>query len=220
MIEDFNSIEVNSMFDFKKSPICVYYPQMKMSYYEKDKSFPTNIKRMRSILKYHKEDRGVIHTGSYSLMELIVNNSGSDRLIPYYNSKQKKEAIEQLEKSKDGILIGPSILEGVDLKNDLSRFQIFFKVPYLSLGDEFVKKKMDKYPGWYQWCAVINSIQGLGRSIRNKNDYAKSYMLDGCYNDLLIGKKLFPDYILDRINIVDDVRKKITKINRKKPFIG
>jgi len=220
MIKDYDSIEVESLFDFKKSPICVYYPQMKMTYREKDASFPTNLDRMHNILNYHKNDRGIIHSGSYSLTQLIIDNTKSDRLIPYFSSSQKPEALEKLEKSKNGILIGPSILEGVDLKDDLSRFQIFFKVPYMSLGDEFVKKKMNKYPEWYQWNAIINAIQGIGRSIRNNNDYAKTYLIDGSFNDLIIGKSLFPDYILDRIHIVDDARKKVTKVNRKKSFIG
>jgi len=219
MILDYESIEVESKFDFKKSPICIYYPQMKMSYWEKDASFPTNLKRMENILKYHKNDRGIIHSGSYNLTQLIVDNTTSDRLIPYFSSSQKEDALKKLEESENGVLIGPSILEGVDLKDDLSRFQIFFKVPYLSLGDEFVKKKMNKHPDWYQWCAVINAIQGIGRSIRNNKDYAKTYLIDGNFNDLLIGKEIFPDYILDRIHIVDDVRKKVTKINRNKAFI-
>lgn len=220
MIKDFDSIEVESLFDFSKSPICVYYPQMKMSYREKDTSFPTNLERMHTILRYHKNERGIIHSGSYGLTQLIIDNAKTDRLIPYFSSAQKEEALQKLKKSKNGVLIGPSILEGVDLKDDLSRFQIFFKVPYMSLSDEFVKKKMDKYPEWYQWNAVINAIQGIGRSIRNNKDFAKTYLIDGNFNDLLIGKKLFPDYILDRLHIVDDARKKITKINRKKPFIG
>ena len=219
MILDYDSIEVESKFDFKKSPICIYYPQMKMSYWEKDASFPTNLGRMHTILKYHKNERGIIHSGSYNLTQLIIDNTTSDRLIPYFSSGQKEEALKKLAKSKNGVLIGPSILEGVDLKDDLSRFQIFFKVPYLSLGDEFVKKKMNKHPNWYQWSAVINIIQGTGRSIRNNKDYAKTYLIDGNFNDLIIGKEIFPDYILDRIHIVDDVRKKITKINRNKAFI-
>lgn len=220
MIPDYDSIEVESLFDFKKSPICIYYPQMKMSYREKEMSFPTNLDRMHTILKYHKNERGIIHSGSYSLTQLIIDNTRSDRLIPYFSSRQKEEALKKLEESENGVLIGPSILEGVDLKDDLSRFQIFFKVPYMSLSDEFVKKKMNKYPEWYTWQAVINAIQGMGRSIRNNRDFAKTYLIDGNFNDLLIGKDLFPDYILDRLHIVDDARKKITKINRKKPLIG
>lgn len=213
MIKDYDFIEVESKFDFSKSPIAIYYPTMKMSYHEKDNSFPFNMKRMEKILKSHKNDKGIIHSGSYSLTEMIVNNTKSDRLIPYYSSAQKDNALKKLEESTNGIIIGPSLLEGVDLKNDLSRFQIFFKVPYMSLGDVFVKKKMNKYPEWYQWETVIKIIQGLGRSIRNNKDHAKSYLIDGNFNNLIISKKLFPKYILDRLHIIDEDRKKITKFN-------
>lgn len=197
-----------------------HFPAYKMSYREKEASFPLNLNRMKTILNYHKNDRGIIHSGSYELTKMIIDNFDSDRLIPYFGSEQKREALKKLEESDNGILIGPSILAGIDLYDDLSRFQIFFKIPYMSLSDSFVKKKMEKHQDWYKWNAVINIIQGIGRSIRHKNDYSKTYVLDACFNSDFISGKVFPEYITKRINIVDDQRKKITKLNINEPLIG
>ena len=39
--------------------------------------------------------------------------------------------------------------EGIDLKDDLSRFQIITKVPYPNLGDERIKIRCNKDYIWY-----------------------------------------------------------------------
>ena len=93
--------------------------------------------------------------------------------------------MEQMKMSKDKILMGPSLLEGLDLKNDWSRFQVFAKVPYLSLGDRFVKAKLSLNPGWYRWKAILNILQGIGRSIRTESDWAVTYILDASLSDLM-----------------------------------
>ena len=48
---------------------------------------------------------------------------------------------EHLVSKDPTILVSPSLMEGIDLVDDLSRFQIIVKVPYASLGDKHVKKK-------------------------------------------------------------------------------
>jgi len=40
------------------------------------------------------------------------------------------------------VLISPSMMEGVDLADDMSRFQILCKVPFPYLGDAAIKKRM------------------------------------------------------------------------------
>ena len=74
------------------------------------------------------------------------------------------------------------------------------KVPYLSLGDKLVAAKMKNSQLWYSNQTVINLQQGFGRGIRNPNDWCISYVLDGCFSDLLrFNSHLFDREILDRI---------------------
>ena len=68
--------------------------------------------------------------------------------------------------------------EGVDLKGELSRFQILCKIPYPYLGDKLIRKKMNKWKWWYPLQTAKTIIQAVGRSIRNKDDYATTYILD------------------------------------------
>ena len=81
---------------------------------------------------------------------------------------------------------GASIKDGVDLKGDLCRFQIVFKVPYPQLNEQ-VKYRKSLDPSWYYYQAVMAIMQAYGRGIRDKDDYCDMYIIDSNF------KKLF-DY--------------------------
>ena len=68
--------------------------------------------------------------------------------------------------------------EGVDLYDDLSRFQIICKTPFPYLGDPVVRKRMKKWNWWYPYMTAKTIIQSIGRSIRNKDDHCITYILD------------------------------------------
>ena len=86
--------------------------------------------------------------------------------------------------SKDTIIIGPSLAEGIDLPDDLCRFIIILKVPYPTLTSKLVKAKMKLFPNWYASTTSNIIIQGIGRGNRNKTDYCQTFILDGCFKRL------------------------------------
>jgi Rad3-related DNA helicase len=123
----------------------------------------------------------------------------------YEGTEEKRKVLEMLKKDTSKVLMGPSLLEGLDLKDDWSRLQIFAKVPYLSLADKFVKAKLAINPDWYTWCAIKNVLQGTGRSIRNDSDWAVTYILDGSLADLIHKKRsAFPPEFMKRIVVMPD----------------
>ena len=70
----------------------------------------------------------------------------------------------------------------------MSRFQIIVKAPFAPLNDQRTKAKretLDHGKYWYNLLACQKLVQGCGRSIRNKNDYAVTYLLDKKIQDLL-----------------------------------
>ena len=67
---------------------------------------------------------------------------------------------------------------GLDLKDDLCRFQIIIKVPYPYLGDRWINEKRRINGQWYIWQTALRLVQGYGKSIRSKADYAVTYVLD------------------------------------------
>ena len=83
--------------------------------------------------------------------------------------------------------------EGVDLKGELSKFQILCKIPFPFLGDKVVKKKMSKWDWWYNTQTIRTIIQSVGRSIRSETDTAVTYILDSDWNRIKSKKDMFPD---------------------------
>ena len=91
------------------------------------------------------------------------------------------------------VLLSPSMQEGVDLKGDLSRFQILCKVPYPYLGDKLVKKRMNRWQWWYPLQTAKTIVQSVGRSVRSDTDSAVTYILDSDWERFYSrNKALFP----------------------------
>ena len=99
---------------------------------------------------------------------------------------------------KDTVLVSPSMLEGVDLKDDLARFQIMLKLPYARL-DDYTKKMMKIYEGYYEADVIMNIMQSYGRAIRTESDHAIFYILDGAFSRLLKNKKAMPTYLTEAL---------------------
>lgn len=177
---------MESTFDFSNSPI-YYYPRNRMSYSQKEKNFPWLVSKIEEILLQHSGEKGIIHSGSYDTSSKVFNAINLDlkkRLIVYSNSKEKTTAITNFEESTQGVLMGSTLLEGLDLIDEKSRFQIFLKVPYPNLSDKFVQAKFKYQEEWYSWKTSILILQGVGRSVRSEKDFAVTYFLDGCLSDL------------------------------------
>jgi Rad3-related DNA helicase len=190
---------MQSTFDFSKSPIYVYMTKS-MSFKNKEASFPWVIGKIDEIIKSHEGLNGIIHSGSYANSKKIYEGlKDNSRIIMYNGSDEKKESLFDFSGTAGKILMGPSILEGIDLYDDKSRFQIFAKVPYASLGDKFVSTKMKIDPEWYSFQAILHMLQGVGRSVRNEQDWAETFILDSDVMILLRKyKKHFPQDFLDR----------------------
>ena len=204
---DARYFRMDSHFDYTKSPI-YYYPQHKMSFAHREKTLPWLGKKINEIITNHPDDSGIIHSGSYENTSKIfacLNDTNKKRVLVYQGSQEKELALQQFLADKNKILMGPSILEGLDLAADKSRFQVFAKVPFPSLGDKFVKAKMNYQPDWYSWKTCCSILQGVGRSVRSKDDWAITYFLDGCLKDLFrYNRKNFPPEFLNRIKIEND----------------
>jgi len=195
-------IKLESQFNFEKSPI-YYYNTHRMSYKHIESNLPWLMNKVNEIIEKHKGESGLIHSASYDLSMKIFNGlttKNRSRVLIYNGTEEKRNFLEDLKKNKDKILMGPSLLEGIDMKDDFSRFIIFAKTPYLSLADRFVKTKMKINPDWYSWKTSINIIQGIGRGVRNEKDYCIIYYLDATLSDLIFqNRKFFPKEFIKRI---------------------
>lgn len=99
-----------------------------------------------------------------------------------------------------GVFVHNSALEGLDLVEDMSRFQFFPKIPYPSLGDAWTRTKLEKDPNWYSRETIIKLVQGSGRSIRSADDYAYTFILDSNFKRLWDDHKdMFPYWFIPSV---------------------
>ena len=152
-------------------------------------SMPNIARTVDNIMSMHKHEKGIIHTTSYSQLQFIKDNIGKEnagRLIETGSSLDRSEVLEKHYSSKKPtVLISPSLHLGVDLKDDLSRFQVIVKVPYPDLTDKKIAAMKERDQKWYAWNTVLRLVQAYGRSVRSKDDHATTYILDSSISYLL-----------------------------------
>lgn len=178
--------KIESHFKWERSPI-IFYPGKKMSARFLTDNMDWAVKRVVEILKTHSTESGIIHTGSYELGQKVWKNLPKElrkRVLLYKGSDEKEKMLKKMKKTRGLVAMGPSLLEGLNLVDDLSRFQIFLKVPYPHLGDKYVAAKLNYSQKWYNWKTSVSVLQGVGRSIRTPEDWAVTYLIDGCFSDL------------------------------------
>ncbi|HXG07119.1 MAG TPA: helicase C-terminal domain-containing protein, partial [Nitrososphaera sp.] len=170
-----------------------------------NESMPKIIEAVDEIMSRHKADKGIIHTTSYFQLQQIKENiskENADRLVETGSNLDRSEVLERhFTSKKPTVLISPSLHLGLDLKDDLSRFQIIVKVPYPDLTDKKIAAKKERDPRWYTWQTVLRLVQAYGRSIRSKDDYATTYILDSSISYLLKSSRdLIPKWFTEAID--------------------
>lgn len=164
----------------------------------KEKYLKDSIEVIDKIIDSHPNMKGIIHTSNYNDADYIYQHSKHSNKILVHDSKDRNLVINRFINSTDKILCSPSCYEGLDLKDDLARFQIIFKIPWGNLGDKLVKKRMEKDKNWYVNLTAIQFCQAVGRAIRSKNDWANTFILDQSF-ERLKNSKYLTDYIKESI---------------------
>ena len=180
-IEEAAFVSIPSPFSIKHRPI-FFCPIGKMTQKEIDRSLPKLAEAISSIMKQHKDEKGIIHAHSYKIAKYLKENIRSSRILIHDASNRDEVLKKHLSSENPTILLSPSMTEGVDLQQESSRFQIVCKVPYPYLGDKLVKKRMNKWDWWYPLQTAKTIVQSVGRSIRSSEDYAVTYILDENWN--------------------------------------
>jgi ATP-dependent DNA helicase DinG len=186
-------------FDAQKRPV-IYVKFGKMSYYEKKETFSRAVPIINKILEKNQEHKGIIHTSNYELSKWTQSSIKNKRLIFHDSATREKSLSDHLTSKLETVIVSPSMINGVDLKDDLSRFQIILKVPFPNLVSTKIKRRLETKPEWYNWKALIDLLQAYGRSIRNDEDWAETYILDECFDQILNNKKV-PQYFLEALKI-------------------
>ena len=156
----------------------------KLNYRSTEDDYNTVYQKIKEIIQCYNTEKGLILTTTKKHCKDISDKLGRRIVIAHEGVQGKREKILENHKNtkKPDILVSPSFWYGIDLKDDLSRFQIILKTPYPSMADKRTRVKSERDPLWYQHKALEKLLQGFGRSIRSENDYAETHVLDeSCY---------------------------------------
>lgn len=181
--EELGWFSCNSPFPLSNRPIYNFWRMGAQSINFNNEKFEMKnlILRVAEVLDKHPNEKGIIHTHTYRYANEIYQNLytkyGSRLLFPK-TAREQKDILERHARSKNTVLISPSMTEGVDLKDELCRFVALCKVPYLPMNDPVVIARKDANPEWYAYKSAMTIVQAPGRGVRSESDHAITYLLD------------------------------------------
>lgn len=167
-----------------------------MSFRHIDRNLPSMVDKIEDILDRFPNTKGIIQTHSEKIAKYIQENLKNERLTFNKDFPTPQEMLEFHSMKDASVIVASGLREGIDLYGDLSQLQIFCKVPYPSLADKQVKRRMEIDKRWYGFLTTMSFVQALGRSIRSSDDKAVTYLLDGDFKRFYgMCKQYFPTHI-------------------------
>jgi len=178
--DDFEFFEISSSFDPKKSPI-LCSKKYNLSFKTMEQFLPKIIESAISVCETHANEKGVIHCHSNRILQEVRRQIGDDPRYLFREPGVTNEDLLEIHKNstEPTIMVSPSMDTGVSLDDDLGRFQIICKAPYLPLGSNRIKRLFKEFPKRYAMKMLDNVIQMSGRCTRSIDDYSITYILDG-----------------------------------------
>lgn len=143
------------------------------------------IKMLDEIIHHHKDHKGIVHTANYRIMdELRTIYAKNTRFIWVDRGMEKDKCLMIHAQEKASILVSPSMMEGVDLHDDLARFQVIMKIPFPA-RTPYMEALEQAMTGWYGLCTRNTLVQAYGRPVRSNEDWATTYVLDSSIKMLI-----------------------------------
>ena len=204
-IGDIDYVELPSSFPIENRQV-ILRSVADLSYKTFDQEVGKAIDEIKRILAVHPDEKGLIHTVSYKLNKIIMEGVKDVRLISHNSAEDKVEALEQfLNSERPLVFVSPSSTRGLDLPHDKCRFVIICKAPFQSLGDKLVNARVfGSQVGnfWYRSDMCQELIQGCGRAVRAKDDWAVTYIIDKQACQVILKyRKLFPNYFIEACEV-------------------
>jgi ATP-dependent DNA helicase DinG len=144
-------------------------------------------------LPRYEGKKGVIHA-TYAQAKIFREVFGSDERFIFHSKDDTKAKFEEfcaasVESGK--VLVASGMYEGIDLVEDLGRWQIIAKIPWLNLGDPAIKYRAMRDDSWFIWEALKQVKQTCGRICRTEVDFGETFILDSSFDRLYSAAKGF-----------------------------
>jgi ATP-dependent DNA helicase DinG len=194
-------VDIPSSFPVRNRPILRKYAG-NMGWQHLEATLPNLYATVGEILGMHAGQRGIIHGHSERLCRLIRDNVKSPRIIhlDMFQNRDKAAMLRAHLARPDSVLLASGFHEGVDLKDDLARFQMIAKIPWPGTADKFVKARMEIDGSYLSYQATLKFVQSYGRGVRHDRDYCTTYVLDSGFDRFLQSCGwLLPKYVVEAI---------------------
>ena len=179
------SKRLGSTFLVEKRPI-YYRPAAKIVGGDKNAPVwgPKLVAAVDVITNKYSGMKGIIHTHNFTIAEILMDQcKDANRFLFQKHFRNKAEMLKVHAEMKDSILVAPAMHEGLDLMDDLSRFQIICKLPFPNFhADKQLAARMEIDPQYYDWLTALKLVQSAGRSVRTPEDWADTYILDESFS--------------------------------------
>jgi len=156
-----------------------------------------------SIYQYPGFRKIVIHTYNNMIKDLLTDYLINNNYKVFVTDKDIQKTIADFVKSKEGILIGAGLSEGVDFKYDTARAQIIVKAPIPDVRtDPFMRFLSKYYPELYHWYFALYIVQASGRITRAHDDFGFTIILDNrALNHFRKHSTLYPIYYRQAVSV-------------------
>ena len=181
-------IDVPSVFPKENRPVFITSTRQ-ITHKNTPSLTPLLAREVAALMEKHSTEKGIIHVPSYALanqiMEYLPAKQQARIIYPKNAFEQANCLTSHAQNIRPTVILSPSMTEGLDLKDDLSRFQIIVKVPFANVFDPVVDARLKRFPRAYGQKALNRIIQACGRSVRHESDWATTYILDGKMFELI-----------------------------------
>lgn len=211
------SVSVPSTFPPERRPIRIA-PVADLTYKTEETEWVKAAEALVAILAMHPDDAVLVHTQSYRLNDRIHGYLGERTIeigrpvYTYRDAQGREAALAQFRALPRTVLLAPSLQRGVSLDDESCRVVVVVKVPYPSMGDPQVKKRVYATGRagqvWYGVKTVRSLVQATGRGMRHADDWCTTYILDRQFPKFFSRNRwLFPRWWKDALDQQFDSRK-------------
>jgi Rad3-related DNA helicase len=142
-------------------------------------------------LPRYEGKKGVIHA-TYAQAKIFREVFGDDPRFIFHTKEDTKEKFKEFCESpieSGRVLVASGLYEGIDLVEDLGRWQLITKIPWLNLGDPAIKYRAEKDQSWFVWECLKTVMQACGRICRTPSDRGDTIILDSSFDRLYSSAK-------------------------------
>jgi ATP-dependent DNA helicase DinG len=184
-ISDAKTVIWPSPFDFEKQSL-LYMPTIPVE--PNDDDYLNYIISISKEVIEHSKGRTFLLFTSYKALNRVAEAlADSDYPLMVQGSASKANLLDDFRSHGNAVLLGTnSFWEGVDVRGEALSCVLIDKIPFASPGDPILQAKIDNlrerggnpFSAIQIPSAVIQLKQGIGRLIRDKNDYGVLVLCD------------------------------------------